>query len=119
MACFTVPLAEGIILSAVKKIAFRKNADSVIKAKLGHLETMLYGGSFLLAIEHIYHGEVVLYPPFLTAMKNPEDIPEMLHEMATTGTSMAAVVTVVWGVFEIISHLAKKSGLKRTLGGAL
>lgn len=49
MACFTVPLAEGIILSAVKKKAFRKNADSVIKAKLGHLETMLFGGNFLLA----------------------------------------------------------------------
>ena len=77
MACFTIPLAEGIILSVAKKIAFKKDAESALKARLGHLENMLYGGSFLLAIEHIYHGEVVLYPPFLTAMRNPEDIPEI------------------------------------------
>ena len=116
MACFTIPLAEGIILSAAKKIAFKKNADSVIKTKLGHLENMLYGGSFLLAIEHIYHGEVVLYPPFLTAMNNPEDIPEMLHEMSTVGLSMAAIVTVVWGIVEVISHFMKKSQNQKLQG---
>ncbi len=116
MACFTVPLAEGIILSVAKKIAFKNNADSVIKAKLEHLENMLYGGSFLLAIEHIYHGEVVLYPPFLTAMNNPEDIPEMLHEMSTVGLSMAAIVTVVWGIVEVISHFMKKSQNQKLQG---
>ena len=110
MACFTVPLAEGIILSVAKKIAFKRNADSVIKAKLGHLENMLYGGSFLLAIEHIYHGEVVLYPPFLTAMNNPEDIPEMLHEMATNGVAMAVLVTLAWIAMVCISiTISKKS----------
>ena len=119
MACFTVPLAEGIIISVAKKIAFKKKADSVIKEKLGHLENMLYGGSFLLAIEHIYHGEVVLYPPFLTAMKNPEDIPEMLHEIATVGVSMAAIVTVVWGLVEGISYLLKKKSPDQKLMGAL
>ncbi|MBQ1643361.1 MAG: hypothetical protein II103_02390, partial [Treponema sp.] len=72
-----------------------------------------------LAIEHIYHGEVVLYPPFLTAMRNPEDIAEMLHEMATVGVSMAAIVTLVWGAFEIVSHLIKKTGIKQNLSGAL
>ncbi|MBQ1713650.1 MAG: hypothetical protein II030_04560, partial [Treponema sp.] len=66
-----------------------------------------------------YHGEVVLYPPFLTAMRNPEDIPEMLHEMATVGVSMAAIVTLVWAGFEIVSHLAKKAGIKQNLSGAL
>ncbi|WP_407425122.1 hypothetical protein [Treponema sp.] len=118
MACFLVPLTEGIILSAAKKIAFKKNADSVIKAKLGHLENMLYGGSFLLAIEHIYHGEVVLYPPFLTAMKNPEDIPEMLHEMATVGFSMALVVTAVWAVGELISQFISRKSKNINLSGA-
>lgn len=119
MACFTIPLAEGIILSVAKKIAFKKDAESALKARLGHLENMLYGGSFLLAIEHIYHGEVVLYPPFLTAMRNPEDIPEMLHEMATVGVSMAAIVTLAWAGFEIVSHLAKRTGIKQNLSGAL
>ena len=118
MACFTIPLAEGIILSVAKKIAFKNNADSVIKAKLGHLENMLYGGSFLLAIEHIYHGEVVLYPPFLTAMKNPEDIPEMLHEMATVGVSMAVIVTVVWGLAELVSYYVNKKFKNKNIAGA-
>ena len=112
MACFTIPLAEGII-------AFKKDAESALKERLGHLENMLYGGSFLLAIEHIYHGEVVLYPPFLTAMRNPKDIAEMLHEMATVGVSMAAIVTLAWAGFEIVSHLAKRTGIKQNLSGAL
>lgn len=111
MACFLVPLGEAVVLTVAKKLAFKKNADSVIKARLGNLEKMLYGGSFLLAIEHVYHGEVVLYPPFLTAMKNPEDIPEMLHEMATVGVSMAIVVTAVWGILSILeAKISKKNG---------
>ena len=132
MACFTVPLAEALIVSAVKAVAFRRNADSVIseakkeklaeiKENIKNLEKMLYGGSFLLAIEHIYHGEVVLYPPFLTAMNNPEDIHEMLHEMATVGVGMAVLVTAVWcaavGIRAIFRKLSKGSG--RQLQGAL
>ena len=126
MACFAVPLAEAVIVTAVKAVDFRRNADGVIgeakKEKLAeiiesirNLEKMLYGGSFLLAIEHIYHGEVVLYPPFLTAMKNPEDIPEMLHEMATVGVGMAVLVTAVWGAAVGISALLRRRS-KRCAG---
>lgn len=107
MACFTVPLAEAVVLTAVKKIAFKRNADSVIneaemtknqkiavlKEKFRILEKMLYGGSFLLAVEHLYHGEISLVPPFLTAMKNPAEIPEMLREMTTVGVGMALLTT--------------------------
>lgn len=118
MACFLIPLGEALVLTVAKKMAFKKNADSVIKARLGNLEKMLYGGSFLLAIEHIYHGEVVLYPPFLTAMKNPEDIPEMLHEMATVGVSMAVVVTAVWALAEVIAHFINKKQENSSLQGA-
>jgi hypothetical protein len=57
---------------------------------------MLLGGSVLLAFEHVWHGEIVPWFPFLTAMSDPEDTAEMLHEMATIGVSMAVLVTVVW-----------------------
>ena len=108
MACFLVPLTEAVVVTAVRKLAFRHHADATVSAakegklesfreKLRVLEKMLYGGSFLLAIEHIYHGEVVLYPPFLTAMRDPAEIPVMLHEMATVGVGMALLVTAVWG----------------------
>ena len=104
MACFLVPLAEGILLTGARKIFGQgetaketvRSAKNVFAANVGSLQKMLFGGSFLLAIEHIYHGEVVLYPPFLTAMRSPEDTAEMLHEMATVGTSMAFLLTAVW-----------------------
>lgn len=127
MACFTVPLVEAVVLTAVKKIAFRRNADSVIneaemaknqkiavlKEKFGILEKMLYGGSFLLAVEHLYHGEISFVPPFLTAMKNPSEIPEMLREMATVGVGMALLTTAVWaagiGIAALVKNLKEKS----------
>jgi hypothetical protein len=120
MACFLAPLAEAIVVSAIKGLVGNKKsaADVVaeskdtgktvsIKQKLGWLQNMLYGGSALLAIEHIYHGEVVLYPPFLTAMRNPADVPEMLHEIATVGVGMAVLVTAVWGIAVGLSSILK------------
>ncbi len=136
MACFTVPLAEAVVLTAVKKIAFRRNADSVIneaemaksqkiavlKEKLGVLEKMLYGGSFLLAVEHLYHGEISLVPPFFTAMKNPSEIPEMLREMTTVGVGMALLTTAVWaagiGIAALVKNHKKKSAGGIGLSGA-
>lgn len=127
MACFTVPLAEAVVLTAVKKIALKHNADSVIneaemaknqkiavlKEKFGILERMLYGGTFLLAVEHLYHGEISLVPPFLTAMKNPAEIPEMLREMATVGVGMALLTTAVWaagiGLASLVKNLKERS----------
>ncbi len=129
MACFTIPLAEAIVVTAVKTLALRRNTDKLIseskkqkiasiREKISTLEKMLYGGSFLLAIEHIYHGEVVLYPPFLTAMNTPEEIPAMLHEMATVGVGMAVLTTLAWGVMTgISSWLSKRRNKKSIVGG--
>lgn len=121
MACFLVPLTEAVLSSAVKGIYGKVIAKSIISeadkklklesfnSKVSILQKMLYGGSFLLAIEHIYHGEVVFYPPFLTAMNDPADTVEMLNEMSTVGVSMAVLVTAVWGIGLFVSHLFKKS----------
>ena len=121
MACFLVPLTEAVLTSAVKGIYGKVVTKSTISeaeknlklesfnSKVSNLQKMLYGGSFLLAIEHIYHGEVVFYPPFLTAMNAPADTVEMLNEMSTVGVSMAVLVTAVWGIGLFVSHLLKKS----------
>lgn len=123
MACFLVPLTEAVLTSAVKGIYGKVIAKSIISeadkklklesfnSKVSVLQKMLYGGSFLLAIEHIYHGEVVFYPPFLTAMNDPADTVEMLNEMSTVGVSMAVLVTAVWGIGLALSHLFKKSAM--------
>ena len=62
---------------------------------------MLWGGSGLLAFEHLWHGEITPFFPFLTAANDPADTAEMLHEMATSGSAMAILVTAVWAVVAI------------------
>ncbi len=95
MACFTAPAAVAIIItSARKKIPAKYHIEWLI--------TMLIGGVAMLIIEHIAHGEVVLYPPFFTAMKNPADISIMLKEIATTGTAMSVGVLVVWSTMVLL-----------------
>ena len=122
MACFTVPLAEALVVSAVKSIALKKGSNKptvlAMRQKVATLEKMLYGGSFLLAAEHIYHGEITFYPPFLTALNSPAETAVMLQEIATSGVAMAALVTGVWAIGLALSYVLpkKRSGLK---GGAV
>lgn len=128
MACFVVPMVEAVIVSIAKNRMKEKEKKAFLdpitsmegdrlssidssshqvkkiswSQKLGWLNTLLWGGVFLLALEHIWHGEVVLWPPFLTALQNPNDILPMLHEMAVIGIPMAIFVTLVWGIFIFI-----------------
>lgn len=115
MACFIVPAAEAIVVTAAyvaakkkeNKIQAPKLADGgkfeqeskkfTWSKKLALLAGLLWGGVLLLAFEHLWHGEISLVYPFLTAMQNPEDTQVMLHEMATVGVTMAVTVTAVWG----------------------
>ncbi len=119
MACFLAPAVEAVIVSAIKKNEIKqeeaalKSGDSSYaiaaattipwSTKLGWLNKMLIGGVFLLAIEHIWHGEVVPWPPFLTAMSNPADIQPMLMEILTVGGGMIVFVTTVWYLMTLIA----------------
>ena len=126
MACFLVSGGEAIVATAVrasvKKSEVRKGivdeqgnqlTDPTIDGicwtrKLSWLVNMLWGGVILLAIEHMWHGEVVPFPPFLTAMNDPAEIPVMLGEMATVGVGMAVLVTAVWFVATLVADAAIK-----------
>ena len=96
MACFLVPTSEAIVTTVIKAVADKKGVESPFIKRMNWLNNMLWGGSALLAFEHVWHGEVKPFFPFLTAMENPEDKAEMLHEMGTVGVGMALLVTVVW-----------------------
>ncbi len=118
MACFLVGTAEAVVVTAVAKAVEKKEKarEAQIKAtdgmaaaaalqekqgipwsrKLKWLSYLLWGGALLLAYEHVWHGEVVPWFPFLTAMNDPGDTAEMLHEMATIGVTMCCIVTAVW-----------------------
>ena len=118
MACFTVPLAGAVAAGAAHK-AMKKSIANPFVARLPWLTKMAFGGSFLLAIEHVYHGEIVLTPPFLTAAKEgPEAMSDILHEMATVGVTMAILTTVVWVGMLIVSSLIEKRALKSTPAAA-
>ncbi|MBR3307764.1 MAG: hypothetical protein IKI75_11025 [Lachnospiraceae bacterium] len=124
MACFLVSAAEAVVVTTAKHIEAKKEirieekggntetAESRIpmSRKLKWLSNMLWGGVALLLFEHIWHGEVVPWFPFLTAMNSAEDTAEMLHEMATVGVCMAVLISVVWvGICIAADALAKKS----------
>ncbi len=115
MACFLISAAEALVVTAVAQGV--KHHEKKGEENLGHtaerlssektypwsrrlmlLAYLLWGGVVLLAFEHVWHGEVVPWFPFLTAMGDPNDKAEMLHEMATVGVTMACLVTAVWGV---------------------
>ncbi|MBO4350654.1 MAG: hypothetical protein J6A01_06910 [Proteobacteria bacterium] len=116
MACFIVPATEAIITTIVHKVIAKKESQSEKtdtttipwSRKISWLSNMLWGGSFLLAFEHIWHGEVVPWYPFLTAMSSPDSTAEMLHEMSTVGVAMALLVTAVWGIMLAVAHAIEK-----------
>ena len=109
MACFTVPLATAVVASAAKTALPASAHKNPFVAKLGWLGKMMFGGSFLLAIEHIYHGEIIMTPPFLTAAKEGgEALSEMFHEMATRGVAMAVLLVVVWVGMVVVSVATEK-----------
>ena len=107
MACFTAPLAGAAVAAVVQKTAGKKSSNPFLR-KLHWLVKMALGGSFLLAIEHIYHGEITFFPPFLTAMEDPNDTQEMVHEIMTVGVSMAVLLVVVWVGMVVVSEIVER-----------
>ena len=57
MACFLVPTTEAIVTTVIKKVADKKGSDNIFIKKMGWLNNMLWGGSALLAFEHVWHGD--------------------------------------------------------------
>ena len=124
MACFIVPVTEAVIVSIAKRAVKNtkdhqktttqpsaKTEGISLHRRLSWLSNMLWGGSALLAFEHLWHGEVVPWFPFLTAAANPEDAAVMLHEMATVGVMMAVLTTAVWGFMCMGANaIMKRSG---------
>ena len=127
MACFLVPTTEAVITTiATKVVKSKEKKETVVlsmedgsvcemtkisfSTKLGWLNKLLWGGSALLAFEHLWHGEVVPFFPFLTAVADGETA-GMLQEMGTAGVSMAGMVTLIWGVMVAVTSAMEKKAL--------
>lgn len=95
MACFSVATVFGFVILALrKKIPKRWHANWLI--------VMIFGGALALTVEHIAHGEIVPWPPFLTAMSNPVDTTAMLGEMVTVGIPMTLALILGWIALVIV-----------------
>lgn len=127
MACFVVSAVEAVIVTAVGKAVEKKEQQALetgiepveewegkvpFSRKLKWLSSMLWGGVVLLAFEHLWHGEIAPWFPFLTAMSNPKEAVEMLHEMATVGVSMAALITAAWAGMCVAADAIMKHPVK-------
>lgn len=118
MACFIESIAvAGAVGIYRKRVASKEareksagNASVARKAriplskKLGWYMQLLLGGSFLLAFEHAWHGEIVPYPPFLSALEVSGGFYTMLEEIALVGTLQVALITAVWGAMVFIAE---------------
>lgn len=121
MACFLVPAAEAVVTSVFAKAVKHHEAktgkisDSEDKLTLSHklnrLSGFLWGGSGLLAFEHLWHGEISPFFPFLTAAGDPAEMTVVLHEMSTAGVCMALLVTVFWAALTIGEDMLRRRKL--------
>ena len=136
MACFVVSAVAALGVGVAKHIVKhneKKNELQTVEpkeykfgsevkwsTKLSYLELILWSGSFILAGEHLLHGEVSPYPPFLTAAgEGPEAVKEMLTEMGTVGVTMLVALLVAWSIgvllvdyFKYKKHKEKKDRIE-------
>lgn len=114
MACFVVPVAQAVVVSVAARVMkskeiklcatqsgvesdfCKRSAPLPFSKKLGWLSKLLWGGSSLLAFEHLWSGEISPVYPFLTAAKDPSQLAVILKETAAVGSSMSLLVTAVW-----------------------
>ena len=128
MGCFLVPVTEAVVTTVAEKVIKSKETEETVSisfadgsveevakikfsTKLGWLNKLLWGGSALLAFEHIWHGEVVPFFPFLTAVENGETA-GMLAEMGSAGVMMSVLVTAVWAGMLAVSAVMEKRALR-------
>ncbi|MDO4219026.1 MAG: hypothetical protein Q4C78_03440 [Synergistaceae bacterium] len=130
MSCFIVPVTEAIVTTVAEKVMKSKEKKQIVKlflsdgsmteatkisfaTKLGWLNKMLWGGSALLAFEHLWHGEVTPFFPFLTAIESGNSA-SMFAEMGSVGVMMSVLVTFVWGCMVAVSSIIEKRNLNST-----
>ena len=130
MGCFVAPLTEAVVVAAaalVVKSREKKKEEKtqnlgmtevkeLSSTRLFRLVKLLLGGAVLLIFEHVWHGEVVPYFPFFTAVNEGEDaIVEMWHEIGTAGVTMAVLCTVAWGAVELLRFLFARKNQNRVV----
>ena len=92
MSCFLVPLAEAVVVSAIRKGNDQKVRSENARPLLRHLPTlekMLWGGSVMLVVDHAVNGELTNFS---------------WGDILTVGVPMAAVLTAAWLVWVLVKE---------------
>jgi succinate dehydrogenase/fumarate reductase cytochrome b subunit len=95
MACFIVPTTVGIVTTALRK-RFPEQWH------IDWLNTMILGCSVAFGVEHYMNGEIVPWPPFLTAMSSPATSATMFAEMAAVGIPITLALILAWIVMVVV-----------------
>ena len=98
MACFLVPMGLGIITTLLSRF-FPKRLN------IQWLNAMLWGAVAMLMVEHVAHGEILPYPPFLTA-----GLIEILPEMLSVGVPMTIASASLWTSMTIMNEIMNRKG---------
>jgi len=89
-----VPATVGVVTTVLRKrFPERWHID--------WLNIMIFGTTVAFAVEHYINGEIVPWPPFLTAVNGPADIAAMLAEMAAVGIPMTLALITAWIVMVV------------------
>ena len=126
MACFVAPAAVAVVTTVTRKIVQRRETDSsapqaqTSKVKqcgkwtqrLGWLNTMLWGGTVMLVLDHILSGELTARPPFLTALGEAGQASVVINEILVVGGAMTGAVFVVWGIMIAAAELRTRAKVK-------
>lgn len=92
MACFLAPAVAAIITTSVrKKVAPQYHLE--------WLNTMLWGGVVMLIVDHLKSGELILYPPFLTA-----DLSKFWSEILKAGVPMTLAIVLIWIIMVLVTR---------------
>jgi hypothetical protein len=122
MACFVAPATVAIVTTVVRKVVQKKEGASAVRQaggrmvtvsskwtqRLGWLNLMLWGGTVMLVLDHLLSGELVPWPPFLTALDTPGQLGPMLREILITGGAMTAAVIAVWAIMVVVIEARAK-----------
>ncbi|MCW4029730.1 MAG: hypothetical protein NWE92_08810 [Candidatus Bathyarchaeota archaeon] len=106
MACFLAPMALAIVMTIVQVLT--RHSELSHKLKLSALNAMLWGGVVILAAEHVFHGEITAWAPYLTAMSSQADTAVMLSEIASIGGSMTLAISGTWVAMLAVNSLMMK-----------
>ena len=91
MSCYIVPLVQAVAVSACRKAGVK---TGFIGRNLASLETMLWGASVALVIDHAINGELFTWMPM---------------EMLRVGVPMSLAVTLAWVVWAWLKERRKSA----------